>query len=295
MLLAQISDLHVKQPGALAYQRVDTAARLARTIARLNALVPRPDAAVVTGDLVDQGSAAEYRHLKSLLATLDMPYWLLIGNHDTREALREVFPERAELRAGGPFVHYAVEIGPLRLLALDSLQPGQSAGTLCAARLAWLAQQLDAARGQPVIVALHHPPFDSGVDHMDAIRLDPQAAVALEALVAQHPNVERVMCGHVHRSMFVRFGGTIASAIPSPAHQVTLDLAPGAPSSFTLEPPAFALHRYDPHSGLVTHHVYVDESDGPYPFKEPVPGPLFSPVLSPVLSPLPGPSGNHVA
>ncbi|WP_028224356.1 phosphodiesterase [Paraburkholderia ferrariae] len=269
MLLAQISDLHIKQPGALAYRRVDTAASLARTIARLNALDPRPDAVIVTGDLVDRGSAEEYRHLKTLLATLDIPCWLLIGNHDGREGLREVFPERAELSAGGAFVHYAVDIGPLRLIALDSMQPGQSAGTLCAARLAWLETQLDAARAQPVIVALHHPPFDSGVGHMDAIRLDPQAAEALEALIARHPNVERVMCGHVHRSMFVRFGGTIASAVPAPAHQVTLDLAPGAPSTFTLEPPAFALHRYDPRSGLVTHHAYVDESEGPYPFHEP--------------------------
>jgi 3',5'-cyclic-AMP phosphodiesterase len=274
MLLAQISDLHIKQPGVLAYRRVDTAARLAQTIARLNALVPRPDAVIITGDLVDRGSANEYRHLKSLLAALEIPYWLLIGNHDTREALREVFPERAELRAGGQFVHYTVDIEPLRLIALDSMQPDQSAGTLCAARLAWLEQALDAARGMPVIVALHHPPFDSGVDHMDAIRLDPHSAVALEALIAQHPNVERVICGHVHRSMFVRFGGTIASAVPAPAHQVTLDLAPGAPSTFTLEPPAFALHRYDPHSGLVTHHVYVDESDGPYPFAEPSQEPL---------------------
>lgn len=288
MLLAQISDLHVKQPGALAYQRVDTAARLAQTVARLNALVPRPDAVIITGDLVDQGSADEYRHLKSLLAALGIPYWLLIGNHDTREALREVFPEREELRTGGPFVHYAVDVGPLRLVALDSLQPGQSAGTLCAARLAWLEQQLDAARGRRVIVALHHPPFDSGVDILDAIRLDPQAAAALETLVARHPNVERVMCGHVHRSMFVRFGGTVASAVPSPAHQVTLDLAPGAPSSFTPEPPAFALHRYDPQGGLVTHHVYVDESDGPYPFREP----LQAPVMEPSGGLSGNPSGN---
>jgi len=98
MLLAQISDLHIKQPGALAYRRVDTAASLARTIARLNALTPRPDAVLMTGDLVDHGSVEEYRHLKTLLDMLEIPYWLLIGNHDAREPLREVFAERPELR-----------------------------------------------------------------------------------------------------------------------------------------------------------------------------------------------------
>jgi len=266
MLLAQISDLHIKRPGALAYRRVDTAASLARCIARLNALAPRPDAVLMTGDLVDGGSPEEYAHLKSLLATLELPYYLVPGNHDDRDALRDAFPERAELRAGGEFVQYALDLGPLRLIALDSVQAGQSGGTLCDARLAWLAAQLDAARGLPVVIALHHPPFDCGIAHMDAIRLAPDAATRLDALVRQHPNVERVICGHVHRPIFARFGGTIASAVPAPAHQVTLDLRADGPSSFMLEPPAFALHRYDPRTGIVTHHAYVEGADGPYPF-----------------------------
>jgi 3',5'-cyclic AMP phosphodiesterase CpdA len=268
MLLAQISDLHVKHPGALAYNRVDTAACVARCIARLNALTPRPDAVIMTGDLVDRGTPEEYAHLKSLLATLELPYYLLVGNHDARDALRGAFPERAELREGGAFVQYAVDVGPLRVIALDSVVPGQSAGTLCDERLDWLAAQLDAAREKPVMIALHHPPFDCGITHMDEIRLAPDASKQLEALVAKHPNVERIVCGHVHRPMFARFGGTIALAVPSPAHQVTLDLREGGPSAFSLEPPAFALHRYDPRTGIVTHHAYVDDADGPYPFHD---------------------------
>jgi 3',5'-cyclic AMP phosphodiesterase CpdA len=269
MLIAQISDLHIKNPGALAYRRVDTAAALIRCIARLNALVPRPDVVLMTGDLVDQGTVEQYRHLKSLLAALEIPYFMLLGNHDGRAEIREVFPERAELFEGGEFVHYAADIGPIRFIALDSLQPGKSAGQLCDARLAWLAAQLDAAREQPVIVALHHPPFACGIGHMDRVRLDPPAAARLATLIARHPNVERVICGHVHRPMFVRFGGTIASAVPAPAHQVALDLRDDAPSAFMLEPPAFALHRYEPATGIVTHHAYVDDADGPYPFYEP--------------------------
>ncbi|MPW21818.1 phosphodiesterase [Paraburkholderia sp. CNPSo 3157] len=269
MLLAQISDLHIKRPGALAYRRVDTAAYLARCIERLNALDPRPDAVVMTGDLVDQGEPEQYAHLKSLLATLEIPYYLLVGNHDDREALRDAFNEREELLTGGEFVQYARDIGPLRMIALDSMVPGESAGLLCDARLAWLEEQLDAARGKPVIVALHHPPFVTGIGHMDALRLEPTSADKLAAIVARHPNVERVICGHVHRPMFVRFGGTIASAVPAPAHQVALDLRDDAPSAFVMEPPAFALHRYDSVNGLITHHAYVDAADGPYPFYEP--------------------------
>ncbi|WP_109483199.1 phosphodiesterase [Paraburkholderia sp. C35] len=269
MLLAQISDLHIKAPGALAYRRVDTAAYLKRCVDRLNALDPRPDAIIMTGDLVDQGTREQYVHLKSLLAPLAIPYYLLVGNHDSRDALREIFSEHKELHEHDEFVQYAVDIGPLRVIALDSMVPGQSAGLLCDSRLAWLAEQLDAANGQPVIIALHHPPFVSGIGHMDELRLDPASAKKLSMLVAQHPNVERVICGHVHRPMFVRFGGTIASAVPAPAHQVALDLRDDAPSAFMMEPPAFALHRYDSVDGLITHHAYVDAADGPYPFYEP--------------------------
>ncbi|PLZ02546.1 phosphodiesterase [Burkholderia sp. WAC0059] len=268
MLLAQISDLHIKPPGALAYGRVDTATALARCIARLNALAPRPDAVLATGDLVDRGTPEEYRYLRTLLDTLEIPYYLMVGNHDAREALREVFADRPELRTGDEFVHYAFDVGPLRVLALDSIVPGQSAGDLCDARLRWLAGELDAARRRPVVVALHHPPFVCGIAHMDDLRLAPAAAARLEALIARHPNVERVLCGHVHRSIFTRFGGTLASAVPSTAHQVTLDLSRDGDSSFSMEPPAFALHRYDGHGPLVTHHAYVDGAAGPYPFHD---------------------------
>ena len=144
MLLAQISDLHIKRPGALAYRRVDTGAYLARCVAALNALEPRPDAVIMTGDLVDQGDPEQYEHLKTLLAPLQIPYLLLVGNHDEREALRAAFPEREELRSGGEFVQYALDVGPLRVIALDSMVPGQSAGTLCDARLAWLREKVDA-------------------------------------------------------------------------------------------------------------------------------------------------------
>ncbi|AOK22944.1 phosphodiesterase [Burkholderia ubonensis] len=268
MLLAQISDLHIKRPGQLAYQRVDTAAALARCIARLNALEPRPDAVLVTGDLVDFGRDDEYAQLRDLLAPLEIPYYLMVGNHDDRAALRRAFADRPEWQ-DSEFVQYAFDVGAVRVLALDSQVPGTSAGDLCDARLAWLAAQLDAARDRPVIVALHHPPFASGIGHMDALRLAPAAAAKLDALLRGYPNVERVLCGHVHRTMFARFGGTIASAVPAPAHQVAFDLRDNAPSAFRLEPPAFAVHRHTPDAGVITHHVYVDEGDGPYPFYEP--------------------------
>jgi hypothetical protein len=62
-----------------------------------------------------------------------------------------------------------------------------------------------------------------------------------------------------------RWAGTLASIGPSTAHAATLDLRPGVDFSFTLEPPAVALHHWQG-GALVTHLSYVGDFDGPHPF-----------------------------
>jgi len=96
---------------------------------------------------------------------------------------------------------------------------------------------------------------------MDACGLHLDDIAALADLVPPHGNVERIVCGHLHRAMTCRFAGTIASTAPSAAHQVALDFAPDVPVAITLEPPALVLHRYTPAAGLVSHHVYVDAAE----------------------------------
>ena len=90
--IAQISDLHIKPPGSLAYGRVDTAAALERCVAALNAFRPRPDFVVISGDLADTPTAEEYQYLKRLLAPLELPFAGIPGNHDSRELMRAAFP-----------------------------------------------------------------------------------------------------------------------------------------------------------------------------------------------------------
>ena len=269
--LVQLTDLHIREPGRLAYGRIDTAPYLERAIQSVLRLPQRPEAVVITGDLSDFGRAAEYEHLARLLEPLTMPIYLMPGNHDDRDQLRRSFPGHAYLAQGvgtAGFVQYSVRVGALRLLTLDTCVPGESHGALCDERLAWLEQQLDASRGEPVVIAMHHPPFQTLIGHMDEIGLL-QGAEALEALVARHGNVERVICGHLHRAIDVRFGGTIASTSPAPAHQVCLDLSASAPSAWTLEPPGFRVHAWSAQNRrLVTHLAASGTFEGPFPFHD---------------------------
>src|SRR5215510_2989569 len=93
--IAQISDLHVKPPGQLAYGRVDTAKALERCVAALNAFRPAPDFVVISGDLADTPSVEEYQYLVQLLAPLNLPFAAIPGNHDSREMMRAAFPQAA--------------------------------------------------------------------------------------------------------------------------------------------------------------------------------------------------------
>ncbi|WP_018915155.1 phosphodiesterase [Thiomonas sp. FB-6] len=268
MILCQISDLHIKRKGALAYQRVDTAEALRRCLRAIARLRPAPDAVVVTGDLVDLADAQEYAHLRELLAELSLPCYLLVGNHDHREALRQAFPDHPWLGREG-FVQYAVDLGPCRLLALDTQDPPHSGGRLCAQRLQWLERELAREPAKPVILAMHHPPFVTGIGHMDKIGLPREDRDGLAELVARHPQIERIVCGHLHRPIQRRFGSSVVSTCPAPAHQVAFDLDPEATPGFRLEPPAMQLHAWIDGEGLVSHLVPIEEYPGPYPFFEP--------------------------
>ncbi|HUH92087.1 MAG TPA: phosphodiesterase [Casimicrobiaceae bacterium] len=267
VLICQLSDLHVRRPGELAYRRVDTESYVRRCVSDIARLEPRPDAIVITGDLVDRGSEEEYAHARTLLAPLAVPIYVIPGNHDDRAALRRAFPDAAPVDDGAGFVQYATSVGPMRLIALDTLLPGEGGGRLCEARLAWLEEALVYASPAPVVILMHHPPFATGIEYMDVVGLE--TAHPLEPIIRRHPNVERILCGHVHRTIVQRFGGTLAVTCPSPAHQVALDFAAGAPASFVMEPPGYLLHRWSEGEGFTTYAAVLGDYDGPYRFYEP--------------------------
>lgn len=268
MLIAQVSDLHVCARGERAYGKVDTQAMAQQAVRALAALRPRPDALLLSGDLVEDGSDPAYAHLLGLLQplrALGLPLYPVAGNHDEREALAQAFgphigPHTDRLPG---FVQYAARLGALRLLVLDSVVPRQGHGALCATRLSWLADRL-AEDASPTLIALHHPPFATGMQHMDAVGLR-EGAEALEATVRRHPQVQALLCGHLHRGIQTRFGGAVAATCPSTAHQLSLNLLGQGADGYVMEPPAYLLHLW--HGGrLVSHTVPLGEHGGTHRF-----------------------------
>jgi 3',5'-cyclic-AMP phosphodiesterase len=242
--LAQITDLHI-QVGA---GDRTTAERLESVVAAVAALDPAPQSVLVTGDLTHHGAPAEYERVCQLLAPLRMPLHILPGNHDDRDALRAAFGPAGDT----PFVQYTARSGALRLVVCDTTDPGHDGGRLCDQRLAFIEAALAADRDTPTVLAMHHPPFLTGIRVMDEIGLADAGRSALADLLDQAPNVLRVVAGHVHRAMIGRIGRRGAFTCPSTDLAIQLDLSGTTDIAVVDEPPAFALH-VGAGGGLTTH------------------------------------------
>jgi 3',5'-cyclic AMP phosphodiesterase CpdA len=266
MLIAQISDLHIAAPGKQAFGIAPTAENLVRSIDHINQLNPAPDLVLVTGDLVNYGTAEETRRARSLLEKLQFPCFIVPGNHDDREILWDSFGEKAIPSRFESFFNYVIKGHDIRLIALDSTAPGQPGGHICTRRAAWLDGQLAQAEGQPVIIFMHHPPLKCSVLETDEDGFT--GADRLGQVVEKYRNIERILCGHIHLVTHASWRGTIVSTAPSMGLQLGLDLTMTRESEFYKEAPGYLLHHWTAQQDLITHSISVRDLDGPYLFEE---------------------------
>jgi Icc protein len=232
--IAQLTDLHVGAPWG-----DESESALAAAVAAVARVLGRPaDAVIITGDIANTPTDAEYERARTLLDELAAPLYVLPGNHDDRAGLRRHF----ELRATEPaHLSYVSRLGPVRLVALDTVRPGEPGGQLDPPRLAWLEQALAADRATPTLLAMHHPPLDIGQSGVDAIGIAQTERDALGAILARHPQVHRIIGGHVHHAVVGDLNGTPVLAVPSTDVQLVLDLETDT-TRFEPATPSFAIH-----------------------------------------------------
>ncbi|MDW3225719.1 MAG: phosphodiesterase [Paracoccaceae bacterium] len=257
MLIAHISDFHIfADVPETSLVRADIADATRKVVADISAHQPRFDAIVFTGDLTDGGSGADYALLKDILAPLDMPIFVVPGNHDTRSGLRAAFADVLPFEQG-PYLNYHAQLGDLRVLALDTLVPGKVHGALDQTQLNWLADHLCARSRGPTVIAMHHPPFPSGITELDAMALI-EGRDALGALVAGYDAPLYILAGHIHRPFQAIWNGAFCQVGGGPSFQHALDLRPDAPEPGSApEPYAYFILRRDAQDTLTINKRYV--------------------------------------
>ena len=127
MLLAHISDTHFRSRGEKLYGFIDVNAANADVVSQLNALRERPDAVVVSGDIVNCGRPEEYQVARQILGSLNYPLYLIPGNHDDKaHFLEHLHPLCPQLGNDPQNMRYVVDDFATRLLFIVSSHAGTS-------------------------------------------------------------------------------------------------------------------------------------------------------------------------
>lgn len=241
--VAQLSDLHVGGPSA------GSGERLSQAISGINQMTRRPDLVVLTGDLTHDARPDEWAEVVRRLDDLSVPWEAIRGNHDV--AIAELVG------------HRVVDAGPLRLVLMDS-----SSGVFTVDDAAWLERTLTDRPDERTVIAIHHPPFETGIWWMDCVGL--AGAERFEQTVRRHTQVEQVLSGHVHRPIHTSWGSCSLWVCPSTSVTIAADLDPDHQPAETAEGPLFSLHAYTDR-GIVSHLVPV----GPHGERSPIDEPDF--------------------
>ena len=253
MLIAQISDCHIRDQGGSFARLVDTTETLRRVVDHLVGLDPAPDVILATGDLTDDGTASQYATLLDVLTPIADRLLPIPGNHDECPLFRGAFADVLPGNLADDHCSYVVEDHPVRLVGLDNSIPGRHDGRFDPVRERWLDDVLAADPDRPTLVFTHFPPFETGLRFMDdAGLLDSDR---LRAVIERNPQVRLLVTGHLHRPIHTTIGSTLVSTCPSTGNQIRLDLHPERGAAVD-EPPAYQLHRWDgerfvTHTGMV--------------------------------------------
>jgi Icc protein len=241
IVLAHLSDPHF-----------DGSARNAERAAQVMAYLSDPalpiDAILVTGDIADHGLPTEYEQAAKILSA-PHPVLTCPGNHDVRGAYREVL--LGEPASNEP-INQLCRMAGATFAMCDSSIPGEDAGLLADETLAWLEGVLgDTAEGTPIFVCFHHPPVVLHAPLADAIRLRQEERLA--DLIARHPQVVAVLCGHAHTPAASTFAGRPVLVAPGVTSTLKLPFEPGDTIDLRV-PPALAFHILDDDWRLTSHY-----------------------------------------
>jgi 3',5'-cyclic AMP phosphodiesterase CpdA len=256
--LAQLSDTHICVPGGRLFNGVDSATQLQKALDWLLSEHITLDAVLISGDLTQDGRLEEYRHLRRLLTPIaqKVPVYLVLGNHDHYANFIEVFADYPGVSQtlSSQSLQYTATVGSYQLVVLDSLEPGDDQGHLNVQRQQWLDETLQASTA-PCILVIHHPMIDIGNPLMDQMHLYERAAFG--DIVVKHQHVQRILCGHIHRTIFGSFKNIPVIVAPSTAHQYPINLTRNSAKILSREAPGFLIHTQIEGGHIVTHQIPI--------------------------------------
>ena len=195
------------------------------------------DGIIITGDISDDGSTASYSDAYYILKELHLPLLAIPGNHDLRQPMMNYFAKDIDIKSSG-FFDWVYETSDTLIIGLDTLVEGQNHGMLRPESLNLLFESLNQPTEKNIILAIHHPPINTGIPFMDEIGLKNSDALS-DCLDAANQPI-RILCGHVHGIYQGTLGIHSVVTAPSTCTRFSFNRRVDAPKGFKLSPTGFA-------------------------------------------------------
>lgn len=263
--ILQITDIHLVAPPRLVSGRLSTFDIFKNAIDRIledGEKIGKIDAIVATGDITDTGDVESFGVFKNQIERLGLPYYLVPGNHDLQAPMLSCFDDVLRLETRSKKINWVQDINEIRLIGLDTSLPNESGGILDEKTLAFLSESILTAQDKPILIALHHPPFQSGIQFMDKIGL--KNSQDLDAILNDVPNEIRLISGHLHSTMISSIGNNIAISSAAISSSFLVDYRENAPIGFSTTSTGYMVHEWN--NGFRSTCMPLSQVDGPHPF-----------------------------
>ncbi len=151
------------------------------------------DFVVITGDLSNMGSDAELNAVKAILDSLNKPFYILPGNHETNwsetggASYKRLFGDDRFDFERGAYRFVGFNTGPYMKM---------SDGHVKQEDMVWLKKILSSGNKKQHLIAMAHYPLADGLDNW------PQITALLK-----HQDVKMAFCGHGHKLQMLNFDG----------------------------------------------------------------------------------------
>jgi 3',5'-cyclic-AMP phosphodiesterase len=209
--IIQLTDCHLFTDPKTVLRGIVTWPRFQRVLEDIQREFPDVDLLIMTGDTAHDEQLATYESVREALGSWCDRLRIIPGNHDERAALTNVF--RSACSSEGDRVVFELNRKGWQVIGLDSQIPGEVPGSLEHHQLDWLDSLLARTRELPTLLLVHHPPIQVNSLWLDRLRL--RDADELATIVAAHPQVRLIGCGHVHQEAWGSLAGAAVMTTPA--------------------------------------------------------------------------------
>ncbi|MCM0599580.1 metallophosphoesterase family protein [Periweissella fabalis] len=219
--IIQISDLHLTSEGQPdAYnQKTSPYTKLELIFNDIALKYPDVEFIAITGDLVHEGVAADYKVLNDIINTqkakLGIDIHVILGNHDRTAAFFKGYLKQAAKDE----YYYVINDGTTKYFFLDTKYDDKEQGSLSTEQLTWLADEVNADVNIPKILFTHHPIYGLSIIHRNDSLISNSAR--LYEIIA-NKNVLGILSGHLHFTSTNYYNHILSVTADSSAYHIDL-------------------------------------------------------------------------